>query len=166
MSKELQQENDLASVHREATIKALKGKVDDAELQSFLQKMDDSRNLLGTSNDDRCIEATGSIIVAAVYGKVKCEISSLPYVFDASVWGIGAAGFTALGTIFNAYDPSNWDYFFKKVRKFHAQGIAKGGGVFQITFFDKKNVPIGQFNSVAVGAGVFQVGGEGKWKKR
>lgn len=103
----------------------------------------------------------------AFYGRVTCEMTSLPYTFSATAWGIGGAGFTSLGTIYNVFGNSeqSWERFFKETRKYHAQGIAKAGGVYQITWFDRNDYPIGQFNSVAVGVGVFQVGGTGKWKK-
>lgn len=99
-----------------------------------------------------------------IYGRVTCELTNKPYKFSESAWGLGGAGFSSLGTIFNVYEPSNWDAFFRNTRSYHAQGFAGAAGIFQITWFDGDNDPIGQFNSVAVGAGVFQVGGKGRWQ--
>ncbi|WP_298511954.1 hypothetical protein [uncultured Kordia sp.] len=168
MTTELLREQELIVAYKEATIEAFKDKVEDVKLYNLLQNIENSvkRPVDSDSLDDsRFIEATGGIIMLAIYGRVTCDVSNMPYSFAANAWGVGGAGFTSLGTMYNVYGDSNWERFFKEVRSYHAQGIAKAGGIYQITWFDRNNDPIGQFNSVAIGVGVFQVGGKGKWKK-
>ena len=40
------------------------------------------------------------------------------------------------------------------------------GGIFQITWFRKNGVPIGQFNGFLSGGGAFEIGGSCKWKTK
>lgn len=144
-------------VSKASTLTALKGKVKEEELDQLLEHME---KLGGPGT----IEAKAGIIFVGIYGNVECKPKNQPWEFDQSVWGIGAAGFTCLGLMYTAYD--NWHAFFTQTTGFQAQGIADGGGIFQITWFNNSGTPIGQFNGAAAGLGVFEVGGKGKWKKK
>ena len=143
-------------VIQEATWEAFQGKLKDNEVEHFL----DATVL---SDEPLTITAMGSLYFLAVYGVISCEPSKYPYKFEESSWGLGATALSAGGVIYTAYD--SWDAFFKNTTGYHAQGIAKAGGFLQITFL-KKLTPIGQFNAVAGGIGVFEVGGNGKWHKK
>ncbi len=139
-----------------ATLRAFKGKVKDHEVNRFL-------DTIASSAVPAPIGATASLTFAAIYGVVKCEPRGQPWKFDADVWGVGAAAISSVGLMYTAYE--NWDAFFSLTTAFHVQGIADAGGIFQINWFNKSGVPIGQFNGAAGGIAVFEAGGSGKWKK-
>ena len=139
-----------------ATLRAFKGKVKDDEVKRFLDAIARAVPVP--------IAATASLIFAAIYGVVKCEPRGQPWEFDADVWGVGLADISSVGLMYTAYE--NWDAFFSLTTAFHVQGIAEVGGIFQINWFNKSSVPIGQFNGVAGGIAVFEAGGSGKWKKK
>ena len=143
-----------------STLYALKeiAKVD--EVNQFLDKM-------ASSSVPAPIAATASLTFALFYGVVKCEPRPDPYnvwIYDEDVWGVGAAAISTIGLMYTAYE--SWDAFFSLTTAFHVQGIAEGGGIFQINWFNKSGTPVGQYNGAAGGIGVFEAGGSGKWKKK
>lgn len=140
-----------------ATLSALSGRVNDEEVKRFLDAA--SSNAVPAP-----IGATASLTFAAVYGVVKCEPRDQPWVYDCDVWGAGAAAISTVGFMYTAYD--SWDAFFSLTTAFHVQGIADAGGIFQINWFNKDGVPIGQYNGAAGGIGLFEAGGSGKWKRK
>jgi hypothetical protein len=146
---------DQTKAAQDATQRALKGRLEEGELRAFVSAA------VGAANPVT-ITATGSLYFAAIYGVVSCTPSKYPYKFEESAWGIGGTAITAGGIIYNAYKDGSWDAFFKNTTGYHAQGIADAGGIFQINFFHG-STPIGQFNAVAGGIGVFECGGNGKW---
>ncbi len=140
-----------------ATRKAFEGKFNNEEINDFLE------SIRGV-NAPAPIAATGSIIFVGIFGEVVCEPMDKPYIFKQKSWGVGAAGVSSVGLLYTAYD--NWNGLWKNTTSYHAQGIAKAGGIFQINFFNKKGIPIGQYNGPAIGIALFEVGGAGKWKKK
>lgn len=146
-----------SDVVKPATMRALKGRVKEGEVERFL-------DTAASSTVPGPISATASLIFAVIYGVVKCEPRNEPWLYHADVWGLGGAGISTVGLMYTAYD--TWDGFFSLTTAFHVQGIADGGGIFQINWFNKDGVPIGQFNGAAAGIGVFEAGGGGKWKKK
>ncbi len=147
----------LAEVADNATREAFKGKLEEKEVNEFLE------SIRGV-NAPAPISATGSIIFVGVFGEVVCEPMDKPYKFKQKSWGLGAAGVSSVGLLYTAYN--NWDAFWRNTTSYHAQGVADAGGIFQINFFNKKGVPIGQYNGPAIGIALFEVGGAGKWKKK
>ncbi len=145
---------------RAATLKAFKGKVDEVELENFLA----SANKIDVPDP---VASKAKIGVLAIWGRVSCEPESfeeIPWEFDATVWGLGGAVYESFGFMYTAY--KSWDALFKETTGFHAQGAGEVGGIFQITWFNKKGLPVGQFNGLSGGFGAFEVGGAGKWKKK
>lgn len=108
------------------------------------------------------ISATASVTFFAIYGVLKCEPRGQSYKFDSDFWGAGATAVSSVGLMYTAYE--TWEAFFKNTTAFHVQGIASGGGILQVNWFNKSAVPIGQFNGAAGGLGVLEAGGAGKWK--
>lgn len=106
--------------------------------------------------------ASASIYFGLVFGIITCEVDGRK--FEVHAWGIGASALVSKGIIYTTYDSGSWDPFFENTRFYHAQGIAEAGGIFQITFMDADHIPTGQFNGVAGGVAVFEVGGGGRWK--
>lgn len=106
--------------------------------------------------------ASASIYFGLVFGIITCEVDGKK--FEVHAWGIGASALVSKGIIYTTYDSDSWDAFFEETRFYHAQGIAQAGGIFQITFMDADHIPTGQFNGVAGGIAVFEVGGGGRWK--
>ena len=148
-----------------ATWRAFKGKLKDNEIQSFLEATTGSKTTAAiTAKVPAPITATGSLYFIAIYGVISCKPSHEPYYFEESSWGIGATAMSAGGVLYTAYE--RWDDFWNLTTAYHAQGIAEAGGIFQINFFNNKAVPIGQFDAVAGGIGVFECGGSGKWHKK
>jgi hypothetical protein len=157
MQTDLLQNKEFVEVYQESTFNALKGKVDDNEIKKFLNSPEVSKTA-------KPIEAKAGIIMVVLYGNVECKPTTKKWKFEHSVWGAGAAGFTSLGFMYTAYE--NWDDFFTLTTSFHVQGIAEAGGVFQINWFNKQGLPVGQYNGAAAGIGTFQAGSKGKWKRR
>lgn len=156
-----------------ATWKAFKGKMKDEVIQSFLDATtgrDESApaklkaGTLATVKAATPMKATGSLYFALLYGVISCKPFHSPFVFEESSWGIGATAMSSGGVLYTAYE--QWDDFWNLTTGYHAQGIAEAGGIFQINFFNKQCVPIGQFDGVAGGIGVFECGGRGKWYKK
>lgn len=140
----------------ERMMSGLEGRVEKEEVDNFVKK--------ATSADAPApISATASVIFAAIYGNVKCEPKDMPWKGNESIWGIGGAGGTSIGLMYTAYD--SWEAFFSNTTGFHVQGIADGGGVLQINWFNKSGVPVGQFNGAMAGAGGLEGGGSWRWKK-
>jgi len=111
------------------------------------------------------LSAKASLIFAVIYGKLTVDGLPDPYAkwhFNADIWGIGATGGTAIGIMYTAYD--SWAAFFASVTAYHVQGIASGGGILQVNWFNKSGVPVGQFNGAMAGAGGLEAGGPGTWK--
>ena len=148
---------EIIEITNTATREAFKGKVSDQEIENFLE------SIRGDKVPEP-ITASGSLYFIGIYGVITCTPQNKPYYFEKSAWGIGAAATKAEGLLFTAYN--TWDGLWHNTTGYHAQGIAEGGGILQITFFNKKSIPIGQFNSVAAGFGIFEAGGSGKWKKK
>lgn len=148
-----------------ASVKALTGKVNDDDINNFLNYLTvdnvEGDNIVGIP---RPKEAKSELYTVGVYGYVKCTPTHLPYHFEANHWGLGLAVMACYGTMYTAY--ANWEDLFNETRGYHAQGIADAGGILQITWFNGDHKPIGQFNSVAGGIGIFEVGGKGRWKKK
>lgn len=142
-----------------ATRKAFKGKLSDEEVQRFIDATTG-----GDSGIPSPITATGSAYFGLIFGVVKCEPGSEPYTFEEKAWGIGASAGSGAGLIYTAYE--SWDAFWQNTAGYHAQGIAEGGGILQINFFNSSAVPIGQYNGVAGGVGVFECGGKGSWQHK
>ena len=99
-----------------------------------------------------------------VWGKCKCSPDGQPLQYDNTIWGGPAYSGGGVGFMYTAY--STWDAFFNNVTSCHAQGIASGPGILQITWFNASGTPVGQFNGAVGGVGVFEAGGEGKWQKK
>lgn len=152
---------------RKQTIDTFQGKVDQDGLDNLLKKMPDEENTLLSANAFNAapaIEAQASIVSAVLWSKVQCEPTDKPWKFSESAWGPGIGGGSCIGFMYTAYD--NWDVFFENTTAYHAQGIAATGGIFQINWFNSSGTPIGQFNGAMGGAGVFEIGGPGKWKRK
>jgi hypothetical protein len=152
---------------RNATNKALKGKVSEDDIHKLLSSMGEETTEAGMLKGIHVpspAEATAELYTIAVYGYVKCSPTHLPYYFEANHWGIGLAAMRCYGFMYTAYE--NWDALFNETRGYHAQGIAEAGGILQITWFNGKHQPVGQFNAAAGGIGVFEVGGSGRWHKK
>lgn len=150
------QEQDLRPTQshlEEATVQALKDRVDASEIQRFL------REAVGDSAPAP-IGATVNVKIA-VWGKVHCEPDGQPWVYDTTIWGGPAYFGEAVGFMYTAYD--TWDAFFQKVTGVHVQGIAETGGVLQVNWFISNGTPVGQFNGVAAGVGLLEAGGSGGW---
>ncbi|NIM05331.1 MAG: hypothetical protein GTO55_04415 [Armatimonadetes bacterium] len=137
-------------------LSGLEGRVSEEDVNSFVKKV--------TSVGAPAISAKASVIQALIYGNVTCDPKDKPWKFDESIWGIGAAGGSSIGVMYTAYE--SWDPFFTNTRAFHVQGIASGGGILQITWFDGKGIPIGQFNGAMAGAGGIEGGGKASWKRK
>lgn len=168
MSEVLTQTPEFVKTIKKATIRAFKGKVDDNDVQKLLNclRTDEVEPVKGLQgiNVPEPAEAKAELYTVAVYGYVKCNPTHLPYYFEANHWGLGLAAMHSYGFMYTAYE--NWDALFSETRGYHAQGIAEGGGILQITWFNGKHVPIGQFNAAAGGIGVFEVGGKARWHKK
>lgn len=139
-----------------ATVRALKGKVKDSDLQKILNP-----SAAGVPDP---LRATGSLWATVFYAGMKCEPTGVPYYFEEGAWGLGLGIVTTGGILYTAY--TTWDAFWRETAGYHAQGIAEGGGILQFNFFNSSGVPVGQFNGVAGGIGAFEFGGTGKWKKK
>ncbi len=159
MKEDLINNTEFLAVCRAATLKAFKGKVDEAELENFLA----SANKIDVPAP---VAAKAGVGVFAIWGVVSCKPDKheLPWEFNAMLWGLGGAVFKSAGFMYTAY--TNWEGLFEETTGFHAQGVADMGGIFQITWFNKKGLPVGQFNGLSGGFGAFEVGGAGKWKKK
>lgn len=155
---------------KENTLKTFKGKVDNDSLDKLIQSMPDYEfkdGIFIASNDPRLINAKASLKMV-FYGELNCfDLEGYKSTFCQKVWGPGVGSVdSVIGGMYNVYEDSNWPYFFRQADKVHVQGIAGTVGTVQISWFDKNNTPIGQFNSAAVGAGVFEAGGDGRWNVR
>lgn len=140
-----------------ATLKAFKGKIDDAEVNKFL-------TAASGTQVPAPIAATASLTFFAFYGVLKCEPRDKPWIYDVDVWGAGLAGIGSVGFMYTAYE--SWDAFFSETTAFHVQGITDAGGILQINWFNSSGVPVGQYNGGAAGVSLFEAGGRGKWKKK
>lgn len=112
------------------------------------------------------LQAKADIIHVVIYGDLTVRVQTDPYQayeFHESSWGLGAAGGTALGFMYTAYN--SWDAFFANVTSYHVQGIAEGGGILQVNWFIANGTPVGQFNGAMAGAGGLEGGGPGRWKR-
>ena len=141
---------------QKATLKALRGRVDEGEVRRFLEK--------AASNDVPApIGATASLKIA-VWGKLGCDPDGQPWKYDITVWGGPAYFGESVGFMYTAYE--TWDAFFRYVTGAHVQGIAEAGGILQINWFNESGVPVGQFNGAAGGIGLVEAGGSGTWQKK
>ena len=135
----------------------LKGRVPEGELKHFVAQATAAAALAP-------IGAKGSVVMGLIYGNVTCNPTEDPYKvwsFDESIWGLGAAGGSAIGFLYTAY--TAWDPFFKRTTGFYVQGAGEGGGILQINFLEGAT-PIGQFNGAMAGAGALEGGANGRWK--
>lgn len=143
----------VAEVSEFATRKSLAGKVPEPEVNKFLAS-------LKSQSVPAPIEASASV-EAFIKGSVTCKTKT-GHNFKGDFWGAGVGSLSSpVGFLYTAYN--SWEAFFNEVTSCHAQGIGEVGGVLQINFFNKNGVPVGQYNGVAVGAGVFEGGGAGSW---
>lgn len=156
---------------KKATLDSFKGKLADADIENLLNCMPVVQNNELTSPNTLSvpepIEAEASITSALIWSKVKCSPSNSPYnnwKMEESAWGPGIGGGVAIGCMYTAYE--TYDALFKYTTAYHVQGIADFGGILQITWFNSSGVPIGQFNGVLGGAGVFEAGGSCSWQKK
>lgn len=154
-------DEEFLKISREASEKAFGGVVDPQELEKFLNGMQGDTETLSIPSGE---EAIAELYTVGIYGYVKCTPTKLDHLFEANHWGLGLNACKAYGVMHTAYE--NWGGLFRETRGYHAQGITKGGGILQITWFDGKARPVGQFNAVAGGIGAFEVGGKGRWKKK
>src|SRR5215471_16873823 len=139
---------------QEATLKALRGCVEEDEVRRFLAKA-------ASVSVPAPIGASASLKIA-VWGKLGCDPDGQPWKYDITVWGGPAYFGESVGFMYTAYE--TWDDFFRNVTGAHAQGIAVEGGILQINFFNSSGVLVGQFNGVAGGIGLVEAGGEGMWQ--
>ncbi len=163
MSNQIVQSSEFLQACKDATQSALAGKVKDSDIKAFLNRMPEGMKAT-TRGAPSPAEAKGETYTVVLYGYVKCTPTHLDYEFEANHWGLGLAGMASYGFMYTAYE--KWDGLFSETRGYHAQGIADAGGILQFTWFDGKHLPIGQFNAAAGGIGVFEVGGEGRWKRK
>lgn len=147
-----------------ATRNALLGKVKDEEVQKLLERMPEHAVLQAMVGVPSPAEAKAELWTVAIYGYVSCTPTSLDHTFEANHWGIGLNASTSYGFMYTAYD--SWEGLFTETQGYHAQGIQDAGGILQINWFNGSGTPVGQFNGVAAGLGVFEVGGSGRWKKK
>lgn len=139
-----------------ATVKALKGRVEEAEVQRFLKQ--------AASNAAAPVLGATTDLKIAVWGKLTCDPDGQPWKYDITVWGGPAYIGGAVGFMYTAYE--SWDAFFRNVTSAHVQAIDVGGGILQINWFIENGTPVGQFNGAAGGIGLVEGGGSGKWEKK
>ena len=159
MKEDLLSNQEFMQACKNAAYNALNGIVDEEELKKFLEAPSNAAV-------PKPIWAEATLGVIGIFGGIGCKpekSENQPWKFDATVWGLGGAVFKGIGFIYTAY--TSWEAFFERTAGFHAQGVADMGGIFQINWFNKGGVPVGQFNSISGGLGAFQVGGQGKWVK-
>lgn len=166
MTEKLVQSKEFIKACKDATTKALAGKVKDEDVKKLLNFMPEEKEGLLTTESGvpSPAEATSQLYTVAIYGYVKCTPTKLDHEFEANHWGLGLSAMSSYGFMYTAY--KSWDALFNETTGYHAQGIAEAGGILQITWFNKSGVPVGQFNGAAGGIGVFEVGGKGTWKKK
>lgn len=161
--------------YQKSTREAFKGKIDNEQIEMLLANMpkdSSSENVIMVSSDLQAgdngpLQADASLVSALIWSKVNCYPSDIPWKFEEQAWGPGIGGGSSIGFMYNTYEgPNSWDAFFKNTVAYHAQGIADMGGIFQINWFSANGIPTGQFNGVLAGAGVFEIGGSGHWKKK
>lgn len=145
-----------AEVIRAATLKTLKGQVEEADIQKFLKEAT-------SASAPPALGATANLNIA-VWGKLKCDPDKQPWKYDITVWGGPAYFGSSVGFMYTAYN--TWDAFFNSVTSAHAQGIISGGGILQINWFNSSGTPVGQFNGAAGGIGLVEAGGSGRWEKK
>lgn len=141
---------------QEATITGMKGRIDAAEVEKFL-------NGAVGAKAPAPIGATASLNIC-VWGELSCTPADQPWIFDRYVWGGPAYFGAATGFLYTAYD--TWDQFFQNAASVWAQGVATGGGVLQITWFNGDGTPCGQFNGVSGAAGLVECGNKGTWVQK
>jgi hypothetical protein len=140
---------------QEATLRAFKGKLDDREIHSFLEKIAAKRTL---ENDaDASLKILGK-------GRLICEPRGLHWIFETDVYGAAIAHVDTCFGRMNT-DRSSWDAFFRETTGVFVQGAADVGGYMQITWL-KEWTPIGQFHGVVAGLGFFECGGNGTWRTK
>lgn len=164
MTEKLFQSEEFVKACKDATTKALTGKVKDEDIRKLLDRMPEEKDISVNLGVPGPAEAKAELYNVGIFGYVKCVPTHLDHEFEANHWGIGGAIMSSYGSMYTAYD--SWEVFFSETRGYHAQGITAGGGILQINWFNGSGVPVGQFNSVAGGIGVFEVGGKGNWKKK
>lgn len=153
---------------KKTTLKTFENKINSQHIYQLLDNMPTSQQLALPTANQCCmpspIGADASLISIAIWSKIKCYPDNLPWKFEATAWGPGIGGGGAAGFMYTIYEC--WDMLFDETAGYHAQGVAEGGGIFQITWFTKNALPIGQFNGFLAGIGVFEVGGSGHWTCR
>ena len=138
---------------REATFRSLGRRLDASAVQKFLDEA-------AGPQAPAPIGATAQVNIA-IWGKVNVDPDGQPWRYDQTIWGGPAYFGSSIGFMYTAYD--NWDAFFRNVTSVHAQGIASGGGILQINWFNSNSTPVGQFNGAAGGIGLLEAGGSGGW---
>ncbi|HYN95019.1 MAG TPA: hypothetical protein VES42_14315 [Pilimelia sp.] len=141
---------------QQATMEALKDRIEPAEVQKFLDQ-------IVSAGVPSPLGATASANIA-VWGKVECDPDGQPWTYDATIWGGPAYFGTSVGFMYTAYE--SWDDFFRSVTGVHVQGIASGGGILQINWFNESGTPVGQFNGAAGAIGALEAGGSGGWQRK
>lgn len=140
----------------EAALRTLKGRVSEDEARSFLKQA-------SSAGVPAPIGATASLNIT-IWGKLQCDPDGQPWKYDITVWGGPAYFGTSVGFLYTAY--TSWDAFFRNTTAAHAQGIASGGGILQINWFNGDGVPVGQFNGAAGAIGLVEAGGKGGWERK
>lgn len=144
-----------------ATLRALEGKVCDTDLENLLKSMPTNFCKVDSA---RAVQAEASLFRPVIFARISCKLEGKPYRFEAQERGPGLHESIAVGILYHSYENENaWDMFFREATSYHAQGIEEGRGIFQINWFRKDGVPIGQFNGVMVVPSIFELGGSGKW---
>lgn len=151
-----QQLHPTSDVIRAATIKSLKDRVKEDEIEKFLSET--------ASASAAPVLGAVTTVNIAVWGKLSCEPDKEPWKYDITIWGGPAYFGTSIGFMYTAY--TDWDAFFKNVTSAHVQGIASGGGILQVNWFISNGTPVGQFNGAAGAIGLVEGGGSGKWQKK
>ena len=141
---------------QQAAVKALSGRLAEANVRTFLAKA-------ASVSVPSPIGATLSINLA-VWGKLTIDPDGQPWTFNNTVWGGPGYFGSGAGFMYTAYD--SWDAFFRNCAGFHVQGIDVGGGILQVNFFDSSGTPIGQLNAAAGGVGLVEAGGSGGWQHK
>jgi hypothetical protein len=110
------------------------------------------------------LDVTGSLTMYLIYGELKLTVNTDPYKkckFEHTFWGGGGGHGEARGFMYTVY--TEWDPFFRDVTSFHVQAATAPVGIFQVNFFRKDALPIGQFNAGAVGGLIVEGGNAGTW---
>jgi hypothetical protein len=154
-AQDLQPDNDTLL---DATIKVLKGRIDEDEVRRFAKQ--------ASNNVTAPVLGAEASLKLAVYGVLKCDPTTQPYKsykYDITVWGGPLYFGMSVGFMYTAFE--TWEAFFNRVTGAHVQGIVFPAGALQINFLENGLI-VGQFNGAAGGIGAVEAGGTGKWERK